>query len=73
MTDETSNTFTIESSEGKRARYFKSQVLNMMEEVVLMMEEARKEGFEVQFSVQRNQETGAHFINNELLKVIKVW
>jgi len=72
MTDETS-TFTIESSEGKRARYFKSQVLNMMEEVVLMMEEARKEGFEVQFTVQRNQETGANFITNDLLKVIKVW
>ncbi len=72
MSDE-ANTFTIESSEGKRARYFKSQVLNMMEEVVLMMEEARKEGFEVQFNVARNQETGANFINNELLKVIKVW
>lgn len=71
MSDETS-TFTIESSEGKRARYFKSQVLNMMEEVVLMMEEARKEGFEVQFNVARTPE-GANIINNELLKVIKVW
>jgi len=44
----------------------------MMEEVVDLMEEARKEGFEVQFSVQKNAE-GANFINNDLLKVIKVW
>jgi len=73
MTDETSNTFTIESSEGKRARKIKSQMLNLMEEVVDLMEEARKEGFEVQFSVARNQETGVNFINNDLLKVIKVW
>lgn len=71
MTEETSN-FTIESREGKRARQFKSQVLDLMEEVVDIMEQARKEGFEVQFSVQRNAE-GANIINNELLKVIKVW
>jgi hypothetical protein len=71
MSDET-NTFNIESSEGKRARKIKSQVLNLLEEVVDLLEEARKEGFEVQFTIQRNQE-GANFINNDLLKVIKVW
>ncbi len=73
MTDDTSSNFVIESNEGKRARKIKSQVLNLMEEVVDLMEEARKEGFEVQFTVARNQETGANFINNELLKVVKVW
>jgi hypothetical protein len=72
MTDATNDTFVIESNEGKRARKIKSQVLNMMEEVVDLMEEARKEGFEVQFSVQKNAD-GANFINNDLLKVIKVW
>lgn len=72
MTDETTSAFTIESSEGKRARKIKSQVLNLMEEVVDLMEEARKEGFEVQFNVARD-EKGANIINNELLKVIKVW
>mgnify|MGYP003385589929 CR=1 FL=1 len=72
MSDETTSAFTIESNEGKRARKIKSQVLNLMEEVVDLMEEARKEGFEVQFNVARD-EKGANIINNELLKVIKVW
>lgn len=72
MSDENTSTFTIESNEGKRARKIKSQVLNLLEEVVDLMEEARKEGFEVQFSVQRNAD-GVNIINGDLLKVVKSW
>lgn len=61
-----------ESREGRRARQIKADVMDLMEDVVVLMERARAEGFLVEFSVHRDAE-GRNFINNDLLKVIKVW
>jgi hypothetical protein len=69
---ETQNEQQPESREGKRARHFKSAVGDLLEEVVEVMEEARKEGFDVTFNITRNPE-GQHILDPQHLAITKRW
>lgn len=62
----------VGSREGRIARIYKARVLSLLEDVVGVMEEARKEGFVIDFSIPRN-ETGENIFNTEFVKVTKSW
>ena len=72
MTDatDTAESSLPESREGKRARHFKNRMMDLLEEVTEVMNEAGKEGFEIQFSIQPIPE-GVQSV--AMLKIIKTW
>lgn len=61
-----------ESREGKRARHYKASLLNMLEEIVEVMEEARKEGFITEFNISRDPE-GRYMLAPDSPALIKRW
>lgn len=63
---------SVETSEGKRARYHRGQVYSLLEELVLAMEDARSEGFVVQFTIPTDQE-GRNVVAPENLSILKKW
>jgi len=62
----------VDTSEGKRARYHRGQVMSILEELVEAMEAARLEGFLVQFTIPQPQD-GPHFIEPTNLSILKKW
>jgi hypothetical protein len=71
MTD-TQNDQQPESREGKRARHFKGVVGDLLEEVIELMEEARKEGFAINFNITQNNE-GQYILDPQNLSITKRW
>jgi hypothetical protein len=61
-----------ETREGKRARHFKGVVGDLLEEVVEVMEEARKEGFAINFNITQNNE-GQYILDPQNLSITKRW
>lgn len=71
MTDDVEQAVSV-SREGCIARIYKARVFSLLEEVVGVMEGARKEGFVIDFSIPRN-EAGENIFKTEFVKVTKSW
>jgi len=62
----------VETTEGKRARFHRGQVMSILAELVEAMEVARSEGFLVQFAIPQTPD-GINTIGAENLTIIKKW
>jgi hypothetical protein len=68
----TKNSTVTDTREGKRAHQLKAEMMDLLGDVVDVMERGRAEGFDITFTIPRN-ETGANIITLELIKVTKSW
>lgn len=68
MSDESET--PADTREGKRARYFKARIGDLLEELIEEMEAARKEGFLTNFQVGQTPEQ-AYMLGS--LELIKKW
>ncbi len=62
-----------ETRDGRRARFFKGEIMSALEEVVELMEQARSEGFLTEFSVSADPATGKYSLPQGGVTIVKRW